>query len=102
MLFEMSNIYPEHTGRPFTVWINSQGEDPSSPHPARVKVAEGRRPVFMASVSVVTPVQVVAGHLSDTQLRLVTKWIDLNRDIILKHWRHEIDSTALNLLKPVG
>jgi hypothetical protein len=34
---------------------------------------------------------------------LVSEWIDLNRDIILKHWRYEIDSkTALNLLKRVS
>jgi hypothetical protein len=103
MLFEMSNIYPEGTGLPFTVWMNSQGEDPSSPHPARVKVAEGRRPVFVASVSVESPIQVVAGYLNDKQLHLVSEWIDLNRDIILKHWRYEIDSkTALNLLKRVS
>jgi hypothetical protein len=102
MLFEMANIYPEDTGLPFTVWINSQGEDQSQ-HAARVKVSEGRRPVFMTSVSVESPVQVVAGHLDDKQLRLVSEWIDLNRDTILKHWRNEMSSKRVaNLLKPIG
>lgn len=102
MLFEMANVYPEDSGLPFTVWISSQGEDQLQ-HGPRVKVAEGRRPVFIASVSVEPPVQIVAGHLTDKQLGLVAEWIDLNRDTILKHWRNEISSkTALNLLKPIG
>jgi hypothetical protein len=101
-LFLMANIYPEHTGLPFTVWIQSHGEDQLQ-QAARVKVAEGRRPVFMASVSVESPVQVLAGHLDDAQLRLVSEWIDLNLDIILKHWRNEMSSKqALNLLKRIG
>jgi hypothetical protein len=102
MLFEMSNICPENSGLPFTVWISTQGDDQAQ-HAARVKIAEGRRPVFVASVSVESPVQVVAGHLSEKQLRLVAEWIDLNRDTILKHWRNEIDAvTASNLLKSIG
>ena len=99
MLFEMSNFYPEDTGLPFTVWINSQGLQ----HAARVKVSEGHRPIFIASVSVESPVQVLAGHLDDKQLRLVSEWIDFNRDTILKHWRNEMDSAQVaNLLKPIG
>jgi hypothetical protein len=101
-LFLMSNFYPEDTGLPFTVWIHSQGEDELQ-YAARVKVSEGRRPIFIASVSVESPVQVLAGHLDDKQLRWVSEWIAQNRDTILKHWRNEIDSAQVaNLLKTIG
>jgi hypothetical protein len=99
-LFEMSNVYPEDSGLPFTVWIGAHGEEQQ--HAARVKVSESRRPVFVASVSVGPPVQVVAGHLGEKQVRLIAEWIDLNRDTILKYWRNEISTkTAMNLLKPI-
>ena len=98
-LFEMANVRPEISGLPFIVWISERG---SARHDVRVKVSPGPRVrEFAASVSVRPTVEVVAGELSPRDLELVTAWIDLNRDVIVKFWDGDILYTdeALAALK---
>jgi hypothetical protein len=98
-LFEMANVRPEISGLPFIVWISERG---SARHDVRVKVSPGPRVrEFAACVSVRQSVEVVAGELSPRDLELVTAWIDLNRDVIVKFWDGELLYTdeALAVLK---
>jgi hypothetical protein len=98
-LFEMANVRPELSGLPFIVGISERG---SVRHDVRVKVSPGPRVrELIASVSVRPSVEVVAGELSPRDLELVTAWIDLNRDVIVKFWDGDILYTdeALAALK---
>ena len=80
----MSNVRPRETGLPFTVYISEKGR---ARHAARVKVAAGERaPPFVASVTVSPNVRVAAGKLDTESLRLVTQWVELNRQALLDHW----------------
>ena len=87
-LFEMANVRPEISGLPFIVWVSEKG---SARQDVRVKVSPGPRVrEFIASVSVRPTVEVVAGELGDKELDLVRRWIDLNRDVIIRFWDGEI------------
>ncbi len=102
-LFEMANVRPEISGLPFIVWISEKGK---SRHDVRVKVSPGARVrEFVASVSVRPTVELVAGELDPKDLELVRRWIELNRDVIVRFWDGEIMYTdealaALQRLEP--
>jgi hypothetical protein len=89
--YEMANLFPKHTGLPFVVWISYKG---GVQHDVRVKVSHGPKavPSEMVSVAIRPKVHVVEGKLSAGDLALLTKWIELNRDVLLKYWEGDIDT----------
>ena len=99
--FEMANLFPKHTGLPFVVWISYRG---GAQHDVRVKVSPGPKaiPSELASVAIRPVVRVVEGEITPNDLALLAKWIELNRDVLLKYWEGEIDTKdALDALRPV-
>ena len=101
-LFEMANLSPKRTGLPFVVWISPKA---GAPHDVRVKVSNGPKvhPADLISVAIRPDVHVVSGSMSAHDLALLEKWIELNRDVIVKYWDGEIEYTedAIAALKPV-
>lgn len=102
-LFEMANLSPRRTGLPFVVWISPKA---GAPHDVRVKVS--RTPKVHASelvsVAIRPDVQVVAGgKMSGADLALLRKWVEVNRDVIIRYWDGDIEYTedALAALKPI-
>jgi len=98
-LFEMANLFPRHTGLPFVVWISYKG---GAKHDVRVKVSHGPKalPSEMVSVAMRPHVHVVEGKLNASDLALLTKWIELNHDVLLKYWEGEIDTKdAIDAIK---
>ncbi len=90
-LFEMANLFPKHTGLPFVVWISTgQGVQ----HDVRVKVSRGARaiPSQMISVALRPNVHIVQGNMTAADLALLERWIELNKDIILRYWEGSIDT----------
>ena len=90
-LFEMANLFPKHTGLPFVVWISiGQGVR----NEVRVKVSPGPKaiPSQMTSVAIRPNVHVIQGEISPTDLNLLTRWIELNEDVILRYWDGSIDT----------
>lgn len=90
-LFEMANLFPKHTGLPFVVWISYKG---GARHDLRVKVSQGPKalPSEMASVAIRPQVRVVEGKMSASDLSALTRWIEINQDVLLKYWEGEIDT----------
>src|SRR5438477_5106131 len=84
-LFEMANLRPERTGLPFVVFISQRG---GARHDVRVKVARGARvrPSDMVTVALRPAVRVIRGRLEPSELALLTRWIDLNREILVQYW----------------
>jgi hypothetical protein len=101
-LFEMANISPKRTGLPFVVWISPQA---GAPHDVRVKVSRGPKvhSSELVSVAIRPDVHVVGGKLNAHDLSLLQKWVDLNRDVIVKYWEGDIEYTedAIAALKPI-
>lgn len=102
-LFEMANISPKRTGLPFVVWISPRA---GAPHDVRVKVSKGPKvhSSELLSVAIRPDVHVVGdGRMSPHDLTLLQKWVELNRDVIIKYWDGDIEYTedAIAALKPI-
>jgi hypothetical protein len=81
------------TGLPMAVWIT---ENDGYPHDVRVKVSTlhgGRGSWRIASSIAVRPQprEIVPGSLPAADVALVSRWIDLNRDVIIDYWNGVID-----------
>ncbi len=101
-LFGMANISPRRTGLPFIVWIAQRGAS----HDIRVKVSKGqtRQNSKLVSVAIKPDVQVVgSGTLSTDDVARLQKWIELNRDVIVKYWDGDIEyaEDAIAAMKPI-
>jgi hypothetical protein len=92
LLFEMANLSPKRTGLPFVVWISPRG---NARHDVRVKVSPGPRavPSEMVSVAIRPDVYVVEGEMKASDLALLGKWVDLNRDVLIRYWEGDIEFT---------
>jgi hypothetical protein len=101
-LFGLANLPSRRTGLPFVVWISPRG---AARHDLRVKVSPGPRalPSEMISVAVRPKVRAVDGQLDSRQMALLTRWIDLNREVLQKFWDGEIEYTeeAIELIRPI-
>jgi hypothetical protein len=56
------------------------------------------------TVAIRPEVHVVGGgRLSASDLSILRKWVELNRDVIIRHWDGDIEDTqdALDALKPL-
>lgn len=99
--FEMANLFSKHTGLPFVVWISYKG---GAQHDVRVKVSPGAKmlPSEMVSVAIRPEIRVVQGMMSARDLALLSKWIEINRDVLVKYWEGQIDTKdAIDTIQPV-
>jgi hypothetical protein len=104
LLFLMANLSPRLTGLPFSIWISPRGD---AQHAVRVMLSLRPKmvPSEMASVTVEAPIKEIGNErqLSDQQLKLLRRWIELNREVIVKFWNGEIECSdeAVAALKPI-
>jgi len=89
--FEMANLFSKHTGLPFVVWISYKG---GAQHDIRVKVSPGPKvlPSEMVSVAIRPEVRVIQGDISASDLALLSRWVEINRDTLLQYWEGDIDT----------
>ena len=101
-LFEMANLRPERTGLPFVVFISQQG---GARHDVRIKLARAPkvRASEMITVAVRPAPRVIRGSIGSREFEPVRKWIELNRDVLVRYWNGEIEYTedAIGALKPL-
>jgi hypothetical protein len=101
--FEMANLRPERTGLPFVIFISQNG---GACHDVRVKLAPGAkvRPSEMVTVAIRPAVRIVRGDLNARDLALLTRWIELNRDTLVKYWEGDIEYTedVMEALVPIS
>ncbi len=84
---------PRLTGLPMAVWIT---ENDGYPDDVRVKVSTvyAGRGSWRTPPSVAVrpqPDEIVPGSLLAADVALVSRWIDLNRDVIIDYWNGVID-----------
>jgi len=90
-LFLMSNLPPKMTGLPFVVWISPRG---FARHDARVKVSAGPKATHdWATVSVRPEIELIHGSMRSADLELLRRWIELNRDVLVRFWEGDIEYT---------
>jgi hypothetical protein len=102
-LFEMANLRPERTGLPFVVFISQKG---GARHDVRIKLARGAKvgPSEMITVAVRPVPRVIRGSISRLEFELVSRWLDLNRDVLVAYWDGAIEYTedVMGALKPIA
>lgn len=96
--FFMVNIRGRSSGLPMNIWIGPRGH---ARYAARIKVRMDHREQFdtgnLAVISVEDdPPEVVEGHLDTADLTLIGRYIALNRNAILDHWRKKTDGLELS------
>jgi hypothetical protein len=86
----MSNLHPKHTGVPFTVWISLKGD---VQHDVRIWVSLGPKAITsqMITVAIRPEVRILEGEMDDSDLALLSRWVELNRDVLINHWDGEIE-----------
>ena len=95
-LMEMANLSPKTTGFAYYIWVGP----PSPKHSFRIKVVNepGRiDPTDSFSLSIEDNPKVVAGKANIPQkvMNNIKKWITLNKEILIKHAKMEIDDDEL-------
>src|ERR1039457_2201878 len=101
--FDMAILPPRETGLPFVVFIlQDMGIIPQ----VRIEIARSHRVWRSETVKVaIRPtVRSKDGYLDAQELGLLTRWVDLNRDALIKYWDGEIESTTdvLQVLRPIA
>jgi len=95
-MFEMANLRPEDTGLSVFIWVDEMGGVRRTGHDVpRLKVAEENPCNFVATVSIDIKPKVLEGDLEYKEMRKVLKWVSLNHDLLLKHWKGEISTKQM-------
>jgi hypothetical protein len=90
-LFLMANLTFKRTGLPFVVWISPRG---NARHDVFIKVSPGPRMTSeMASVAIRPEVRVIDGEMETQDLALLRRWVELNRDVLIRYWDGDIEFT---------
>jgi len=101
--FDMANLRPERTGLPFVVFISQRG---GARRDVRIKLARAAkvRPSEMLTVAVRPAPRVIRGEVNAKEFDLVSRWIKLNRSVLVDYGNGDIEYTenALNAIRPIG
>jgi len=89
--FLMANLTFKLTGLPFVVWISPRG---NARHDVRVKVSPGPRAISdMTTVAIRPEIRVIEGQMKTQDFALLSQWIQLNRDVLIRYWDGDIEFT---------
>ena len=98
--FDMANLRPERTGLPFVVFIWQKG---GARHDVRIELARAAkvRPSEMITIAVRPAPRVIRGKMNAHEFDLVSRWIELNRGVLIDYWNGDIEYTedALNAIR---
>src|ERR1035437_982308 len=91
--FDMAILPPRETGLPFVVFIL---QDIGIIPEVRIEIARSHRVLRSKTVKVaIRPtVRLRDGYLDAHELALLTRWVDLNRDALIKYWDGKIEPPA--------
>ena len=96
-----SHLPMKKTGLPFPVWILPRG---NARHDVRVGALGSKAGKSgLVSVAIRPDIRVVKGTMGGSELACLRRWVDLNRDVIVKYWEGEIwhYEDAAESIKPV-
>ena len=91
-IYEMATtIYKRQSGLPFNIWVSEKKYASGKHNRPRLKVLE---PDYKASVAIDDPIEILAndGRLPSGSLPLLVKYIELNRESLMRLWNEEIDA----------
>jgi len=88
---EMSNLFPNNTGLPVTLWISSKSG--REKHQARIKATTNDGELSI-SIFGQPEIKKIKGKikLSSYQIRKILNFIKIHQKTLLDHWNAKIDS----------
>lgn len=102
--YDLMDMGPQSTGLPFIVWVMQEFWWERTP---RLMISRGKSTSRskMMMVTLLAPIRVLRNQLLDEpEMRLLKRWIEMNRDILVAYWGDmEMSSVeTANALRPVG
>jgi len=103
-MFEMSNLRPIHTGLNVVTWISGKG---NAKHGPRIKISSKKGNKIsidnLISVTVDDNPKIIGNNkISVKDFEKIKKFIELNKDIIIKYWNRKIDTKEMiNKIKTI-
>lgn len=110
-LFEFAAYHPKDSGLAYSIWFDEFGKNKKyNPHQPRVKVSMDNGDLIPISVEEYPQILLKGVRLRKAEKafhgneqRKVFEFISINRNVILQHWNHEVDTVDLfNALKSVA
>lgn len=93
-LYEMSSIDVKDSNLPRLVWVSPKGR---TQHGPRIKVADGLRGHnLVASITIGDTPILSKGNLPAKIFSQISKWIVLNREVLLDYWYGRITTKELH------
>ncbi len=95
ILYEMSNLHQSETGIKSIIFISGKGK---SKHGPRIKLSSNNNPNNLdISIMVSNKPEIKHGEklLKSKELKLINKWIILNKKIIVDYWNYEISTKEM-------
>ena len=100
--YEMANIFSEESGLPVNIWIDELGKYRSNKHSLpRLKIQNdyGKKPNRnkLIPISIEKEPKVLSGtlKLKSKDFKIIQRFIQLNLDILIKHWNGDIGTQTL-------
>lgn len=95
--FEMANLRQKTTGLPMVIWLSEKGHTQHGPRIKASKNHSDKMDIHDAvSVSITSPPDIVAGTgLNPKDFEAVSRYIELNKKVLLQYWNYEIDTAEL-------
>lgn len=107
-LFEFAAYRPSDSGLKYSIWFDEYGKEKKyKPDEPRVKISMSNCTLIPISVEEYPKILLNGARLkkaeklfSKTDQKQIFAFVSRNRDVILQHWNHEIDTVNLyNALK---
>ena len=95
--FEMANLRQKTTGLPMVIWVSEKGHTQHGPRIKVSKIHSDKMDITQSvSVSITSPPEIVAGAgLSPQDFEVVSRYIELNKKVLLGYWNGELDTAEL-------
>lgn len=91
MMFEMANLPPKRTGLKYQIWYSTKIEK----HKPRIKVDLGDGKALSIQIEDHKVIGAV-DKISSKDLNNILKWIDMNKELLLKYWNDAHSGTIDN------
>lgn len=99
MIFEMANLRQDDTGLPMIIWIDGGGSDRKRSPRVKISKSHSHRQNIhdTVSVSIEDEPRIVSGDgLGGEDFLLVSRYVTLNKDALLRYWKGDISTLELH------
>ena len=99
--FLMASFGKDTTGLPMIIFVCQRGNYTHNPQ-LKISMSHDHVTDDLAVIEISPKVRIISGYLSNEDFKLINKWIELNKEILISYWNMQFSSAALcKVLKPL-